>query len=333
MLTTAETSAPLVITPGEPAGIGPDICLQLAAAGELSDCLVFANAELLANRAKQLGLSLQLLCEDAPVPQPGDAALRIKSFPLAHKVRPGIPNPANAVALLDALDEACRGCLKGEYAALVTGPLHKASMSTAERHFSGHTEYLAQRCGGTPVMLLATGDLRVALATTHLPLSAVPKAITKALLIEKIQILAGDLKQRFGLSQPRIMVCGLNPHAGEEGQLGSEEIDVIIPALEQLRHQGFDVVGPLPADTAFTPKYLHQADAFFAMYHDQGLPVLKYAGFGQAVNITLGLSIIRSSVDHGTAFDLAGSGKADTGSLRTALAAARDMVNHQRAPA
>jgi 4-hydroxythreonine-4-phosphate dehydrogenase len=216
--------------------------------------------------------------------------------------------------------------MNGDFNAMVTAPVHKGIINDAGIPFSGHTEFIAEITGGTPVMMLATPGLRVALATTHLPLSQVSTAITQASLSEVISILHSDLRQRFGISQPKILVCGLNPHAGENGHLGHEEIDTIEPVLQQLRLAGLDLVGPLPADTLFTPKYLDTADAVLAMYHDQGLPVLKFKGFGQAVNITLGLPIVRTSVDHGTALELAGTGKANLGSLKFALQTALDMI-------
>ncbi|MDX1334890.1 MAG: 4-hydroxythreonine-4-phosphate dehydrogenase PdxA, partial [Gammaproteobacteria bacterium] len=222
-----------------------------------------------------------------------------------------------------------RGCAAGDYDALVTGPVHKGVINEAGIAFTGHTEYLAEKSGGHhPVMMLATEQLRVALATTHLPLSEVPAAITPERLERVIQILNRELHERFGRKHPRILVSGLNPHAGEDGHLGREEIEVIEPTLERLRHQGLDLVGPLPADTLFTPRYLDHADAVLAMFHDQGLPVLKYSGFGRAVNITLGLPIIRTSVDHGTACDLAGTGRIDTGSLKVAISSALNMANN-----
>jgi 4-hydroxythreonine-4-phosphate dehydrogenase len=233
--------------------------------------------------------------------------------------------------VLRTLERAADGCLAGEFDALVTGPVHKSVINDAGIPFSGHTEFLAARCGGAhPVMLLAADSLRVALATTHLPLAEVSRAITRERLQRVLRILDHDLRARFGLPQPRILVCGLNPHAGEGGHLGREEIDVIGPALESLRAEGLELVGPLPADTLFTPRHLQHADAVLAMYHDQGLPVLKYAGFGHAVNITLGLPIVRTSVDHGTALELAGNGRAETGSLQAALELAANIVQRSR---
>jgi 4-hydroxythreonine-4-phosphate dehydrogenase len=235
--------------------------------------------------------------------------------------------------VMNMLNTAIDGCLSGEFSAMVTGPLHKGIINDGGIAFSGHTEYLAERTGGAkPVMLLATSSLRVALVTTHLPLKDVSAAITQELVIEICQIVDRDMRSKYGIKQPKLLVCGLNPHAGEGGHLGMEEIDVIIPALEKLKKQGIDVVGPLPADTLFTPKFLNTADVAIAMYHDQGLPVLKSQGFGDAANITLGLPIVRTSVDHGTAFDLAATGQADTGSLLTAIKVARQMTNTTNSP-
>ena len=242
-------------------------------------------------------------------------------MPLAEPVQPGTLNPANAPAVIAALDRAVDGCLKGRFRALVTGPVQKSVINEAGIPFSGHTEFLRDRCGIPDVlMLLVAGGLRVALATTHLPLSEVPKAVTEDLLESKLKLLLGGLRAQFGFTRPRILVTGLNPHAGEAGHLGREEIDTIEPVCARFRAQGEALTGPLPADTAFTPSHLADADAVLAMYHDQGLPVLKHAGFGEAVNITLGLPFIRTSVDHGTALDLAGTGKADCGSLEAAIA-------------
>ncbi len=317
----------LAVTPGEPAGIGPELLLQLIQGGYPHELLAYADPDLLRERARQIGLALH--CR-APASPPGPLApgeLAVAPLPLAAPAQPGVLAPANAGYVLRCLDRAVADCQSGFCAALITGPVHKGVINAAGIPFSGHTEYLAARTGtARVVMMLATTGLRVALATTHLPLAQVPAAITQSLLTEVIGILHRDLQRKFGIAQPRILVCGLNPHAGEDGHLGREEIDVIIPALTHLGAQGMAITGPLPADTLFTPKYLERADAVLAMYHDQGLPVLKYRGFGQAVNITLGLPIVRTSVDHGTALDLAGSGRADTGSLATALSYACAMA-------
>ncbi len=321
----------LVITAGEPAGIGPDLCLRLAQSDQIAELIVVADIELLRQRATQLGIDVELTAYDpARAAQPQRAGtLQVLSVPLAAPVHAGHLNSANAGYVLACLDCAVDGCRDGRFDALVTGPVHKGIINDAGIAFSGHTEYLAARCG-TPqvVMMLATDGLRVALATTHLPLAQVSAAITPTELSTTLRILIQSLQSQFGIAHPRILVCGLNPHAGESGHLGHEEIDVIAPVLESMRGADAELLGPLPADTLFTPKYLERADAVLAMYHDQGLPVLKYKGFGRAVNITLGLPIIRTSVDHGTALDLAGTGHIDTGSLNTAIAVALDMLQH-----
>lgn len=320
----------IAFTPGEPAGIGPDLAVQLAQQANAHEIVAIADPELLSQRAALLGLPLRLRkLEPGTAPRPLAAGeLGILPVPLHTPTIPGQLNRDNAPALLATLDAAIDGCLDGTFAALVTGPLQKSVINDAGFSFSGHTEYLADRTR-TPkvVMMLATEGLRVALATTHLPLKDVAAAINSDELETVIRILHRDMQRQFGISQPRILVCGLNPHAGEGGHLGREEIEIIEPLLQRLRQEGMALQGPLPADTLFTPKYLDHADAVLAMYHDQGLPVLKYKGFGKAVNLTLGLPIIRTSVDHGTALDLAGTGRADPGSLYTALSYALGMVN------
>lgn len=322
----------LLVTPGEPAGIGPDLLIQLAQQVLPANTVVVADPTLLTERAQQMGLSVQIqtLSMDElahhPVSQP--TAKHIVCVPVARSTSTtaGQADPRNARYVLDCLDLAADACLDGRAQALITGPVHKAVINDAGIDFSGHTEYLAARChSGEPLMMLATEGLRVALATTHLPLSEVPAQITPARLRYLLSVLHNGLQTQFGIAQPHILVAGLNPHAGEDGHLGREEIDIIIPVLEALRAEGMNLSGPLPADTLFTPHKLAKADAVFAMYHDQGLPVLKYKGFGSAVNITLGLPIVRTSVDHGTALDLAATGKADTGSLRYALTVAAAM--------
>lgn len=318
--------APLLLTPGEPAGIGPDLCLALAARQRQERILLISNADLLQQRAALLGQPLRLV--DYRPQAEGEYApgrLEILSLPLDALPQPGRLEPSSSAHVLACLDEALALCLKNAARALITGPVHKGNINAAGIPFSGHTEYLAERSGGQPVMMLATPGLRVALATTHLPLAQVPAAITSDLLRQVLGVLWQALRQRFGIERPRILVAGLNPHAGESGYLGREEIEVIEPLLEQLRTQGMDLIGPLPADTLFTPRWLEQADAVLAMYHDQGLPVLKHLGFGRAVNITLGLPLVRTSVDHGTALDLAGSGRADPGSLFYAIEVAAQM--------
>ena len=319
----------IALTPGEPAGIGPDLVITLAQEAQQHEIVAIADPQLLQARAQQLGLPLRLreisLHEKPRTSVAGELA--VLPVALAQTAVPGKLNVSNAPYILQTLDAAITGCMAGYFAALVTGPVQKSVINDAGIPFSGHTEYLAEKTN-TPkvVMMLATEGLRVALATTHLPLKDVAAAITEDELTQVTEILQRDMQLQFGIEQPRILVCGLNPHAGEGGHLGREEIDVIEPVLEKLRARGMNLIGPLPADTLFTPKYLDKADAVLAMYHDQGLPVLKYKGFGQAVNITLGLPIIRTSVDHGTALDLAGTGKADLGSLRIALAYALAMV-------
>lgn len=321
--------ARIALTPGEPAGIGPDLCVQLAQQAWPVELVAIADPDLLQARAAALGASLQLREFDAgQSPRPSPAGeLVVLPVPLAQAAQAGILAVANAPYVLATLDAAIAGCQNQTFAALVTGPVHKGIINDAGIAFSGHTEYLAARSDNTfPVMLLACPGLRVALATTHMPLRAVPDAITPERLHKVLDVLHTELQHRFGISQPRILVLGLNPHAGESGHLGREEIDIITPVLEEFRARGLHIGGPLPADTAFTPRLLAQADAVLAMYHDQGLPVLKHAGFGTAVNITLGLPFIRTSVDHGTALELAGTGRAETGSMKAAIEMAIELA-------
>ncbi len=322
----------LALTPGEPAGIGPDLTIALAQQGCENDIVVIADPQLLQDRAVALGLPLILRPYDAKLePTPlAPSELTILPVALNEPCQPGILNRNNAHYVIETLGAAIDGCVQQQFHAYITGPVHKGVINEAGITFSGHTEFLAERTG-TPkvVMMLACEGLRVALATTHLPLKEVPAAITPELLHQIITILHRDLQQQFGLPEPKILVCGLNPHAGEGGHMGREEIEVIEPTLNELRLQGLNLIGPLPADTLFTPKVLDNADAVLAMYHDQGLPVLKFKGFGEAVNITLGLPIIRTSVDHGTALDLAGSGKANSGSLQTAIQYAQRMAQQR----
>lgn len=322
MLTT------LALTPGEPAGIGPDLCITLAQTPGPYRLVVVADPDLLIERARLLQLPLKIRTyqrQASAVCAAGE--LEVLPVALATTSIPGKPDRRNAPYVLETIKSAVQACLTGEFSALVTGPVQKSIINDAGIAFSGHTEMLAELCKvPRVVMMLATRQLKVALATTHLPLSAVPAALTPALLEEVLTILHSELIQKFAISSPRILVAGLNPHAGEGGHLGHEEIQIITPVLEKLRASGMQLIGPLPADTLFTPRYLQQADAVLAMYHDQGLPVLKYQGFGEAVNITLGLPIIRTSVDHGTALDLAGSGKAHNGSLLSALDMAMQMA-------
>jgi len=320
----------ICITPGEPAGIGPDLCLQLAQRAHACELVVVADRDMLEARAQALGLPLQTFLFDpyAPPEAHYPGVLHVISIPLAAQCVAGQLNVANARYVLDTLRRAVAGCSNGEFAALVTGPVHKGVINDAGIAFTGHTEFLAQLTEAPQVvMMLAVPGLRVALATTHLPVSEVSKALTAPLLERVLRVLHADLVQKFHIAQPRILVCGLNPHAGEGGHLGREEIDIIAPVLDRLRQEGMTLTGPLAADTLFTPKNLTNADAVLAMYHDQGLPVLKYIGFGRAVNITLGLPIIRTSVDHGTALELAGRGGADVGSLAAALQQAIELAS------
>ncbi|HEU4780637.1 MAG TPA: 4-hydroxythreonine-4-phosphate dehydrogenase PdxA [Steroidobacteraceae bacterium] len=325
---------PIAITAGEPAGIGPDLCLALAGldlpgVAYSTSLVILGSRALLAERAGALGLTVELdpyLPGSAPRSrQPG--RLQVLDIPLATPCVAGRLDPANAPQVLALLDRATDGCMNGEFAAMVTAPVQKSVINDAGVPFTGHTEYLAARTGSThPVMLLAAGSLRVALATTHLPLRAVSDAITAPLLDTTLRVLEADVRRLWGISRPRIAVCGLNPHAGESGHLGTEDRDVIAPAIERARATGMLVDGPIPADTVFVPRALSNYDVVLAMFHDQGLPVLKHAGFGHAVNVTLGLPIVRTSVDHGTALDLAGTGRADAGSLIAATRLALEFA-------
>jgi 4-hydroxythreonine-4-phosphate dehydrogenase len=323
----------LALTAGEPAGIGPDLLLQLAGRPSGAQRVVVGDAAVLEERARQLGLDVRLeeFAPDKP-PSPSPAGiLKLIEMPTRNRVCPGRLDPENAEHVLALLETAARGCMEGVFDAMVTGPVHKGVINQAGHAFTGHTEWLAARAGvHRPVMMLTTGSFRVALATTHLPLRAVPDAITAELLDEVLTILDHDLRRDFGCPNPRIVVCALNPHAGEQGVLGTEEQTTIAPALDELRARGLDLRGPVPADTAFTPGMLADADAVLAMYHDQGLPVLKHAGFGLAVNVTLGLPFIRTSVDHGTALDLAGTGRADAGSFLAAERLAQELAGIRR---
>lgn len=315
----------LALTCGEPSGIGPDICAmvgaQLLRDGADFDVICLTDNSLLAARAQQLGLALA-----------GGAAFSIRHQPLTVAAVPGKLDPRNARWVLGLLDRALAGCDAGEFDAMVTAPVQKSVINDAGIAFTGHTEYLAQHYGAArPVMMLVADSLRVALATTHLPLQEVSRAISAASLDEILDILHGDLRRKWGIAAPRIAVCGLNPHAGESGHLGREEIDTIAPAVARAQARGIVASGPWPADTIFTPRQLGKFDVVLAMFHDQGLPVLKYAGFGNAVNVTLGLPVIRTSVDHGTALDLAGTGQADHSSLLAAVRLAAQLVRSQGA--
>jgi 4-hydroxythreonine-4-phosphate dehydrogenase len=303
------TSAkPLIaLTSGEPAGIGPELCVRVARAVRAAELVVIGDRSLLGG------------------------APRIEHVPLARPATPGKLDPGNARYVLAILDRAIRGCMQGEFAAMVTAPVQKSVINDAGIAFTGHTEYLAEHAGAEHVvMMLAGGGLRVALATTHLPLADVPRAITALSLGKTLRVLDGDLRRRFRIARPRILVAGINPHSGESGHLGHEDMEIIAPAIAAARQAGIDASGPLPADTLFVPERLQDADAVLAMYHDQGLPVLKYASFGRGVNITLGLPFVRTSVDHGTALELAGTGRADDGSLREALELAIELASAGR---
>ncbi|TKB46923.1 4-hydroxythreonine-4-phosphate dehydrogenase PdxA [Thalassotalea mangrovi] len=325
--------AKIAITPGEPAGVGPDILVQLAQQDWPAQLIAIADPDMLQQRAKMLGLNLDVDIYDSSADATSHQAGRLTVLPvsLAEPSVPGALNPNNGAYVVETLRLACEGNMSGEFQAIVTGPVHKGLINKAGIPFSGHTEYFAQQANCSDVvMMLATEGLRVSLMTTHIPLAYVSKAITFERVQKITRILDTDLKQKFGISEPKIYVCGLNPHAGEEGHLGREEIDVITPALDGLREEGMHLVGPLPADTIFQEKYLAKADAVMAMYHDQGLPVLKYKGFGASVNITLGLPFIRTSVDHGTAIELAGTGDVDCGSFKAALNHALELVTNRQ---
>lgn len=316
----------LAITPGEPAGIGPELLVGLAQQRRGSQWIAIADIGLLERSARRLGLTIGF---DENLDRPSTAAgqLTVQHTALAVQETPGQLDVANAPYVVESLQLAADGCLAGSFTGVVTGPVQKSIINDSGKPFSGHTEFFRD-CAGTEdvVMLLVAGQLRVALATTHMPLAAVAPAITRELLQRRIAILIAGLRSEFGLDDPKILVAGLNPHAGEGGHLGTEEVEIISPVCEAFRAAGVRLEGPLPADTLFTPDRLSDADAVLAMYHDQGLPVLKHQGFGRAVNVTLGLPFIRTSVDHGTALDLAGSGRADAGSLQAALALAQSIA-------
>ncbi len=326
----AETMRPIAITGGEPAGIGPELIVRLAAAGQLGSAVVIADPEVLAQQAAELGLAVPirtLSLDGVNELPPGFAGIACLPAKCPQPVYCGRLNPANAPYVLKILETAAAGCLSGRFSAMVTTPLHKGVINQAGIPFTGHTEYLAQISQTSQVvMMLLNRHMRVALATTHLPLRAVADAITRDKLQQILQILLHDMRNRFNIDAPRIAVCGLNPHAGEDGVLGREEIEVIAPVITEFQRQGHAVSGPVPADTLFTPPRLQAVDAVLAMYHDQGLAPLKYAGFGGSVNLTLGLPFIRTSVDHGTALDIAGRGQADTGSLLQAVSLARQLA-------
>ncbi|MEO8202897.1 MAG: 4-hydroxythreonine-4-phosphate dehydrogenase PdxA [Betaproteobacteria bacterium] len=317
----------IALTSGEPAGIGPDLALALARAQFPARIVVIGDAAMLEARARTLGMQLSLRPYSAAAPLTD--AVEVEHVPAARDVRPGHLDPANSAYVLATLDRAIDGCLTGEFDAMVTAPVHKGVINDAGMPFTGHTEYLAQRTGTDHVvMMLVGGGLRVALATTHLALADVPRAITRASLTATLRVIAASLAGQFGITSPRILVSGLNPHSGESGHLGREEIEVIEPVIAALKLEGMALEGPVPADTLFVPERLKRADCALAMFHDQGLPVLKFASFGQGVNVTLGLPIVRTSVDHGTALDLAGTGRAEAGSLAEAVRLALGMARN-----
>jgi 4-hydroxythreonine-4-phosphate dehydrogenase len=318
----------IAITAGEPAGIGPELCVMLAQAQYPAHLVFIADRRLIEARAAQIGHSIAL-ADYTSAPKANGASLL--HLPLSAPSVAGVLDPANSSYVLATLQAAVDGCIDGRFDAMVTAPVHKGVINDAGLPFTGHTEFLAEKTASERVvMMLIGGGMRVALATTHLPLAAVPQAITRQSLGATLRILHGDLRRRFAITDPRILVAGLNPHAGESGYLGREEIEVIAPVIEALRRDGLQLIGPLPADTLFTPAYLKDADCVLAMYHDQGLTPLKYASFGHGVNVTLGLPIIRTSVDHGTALDLAGTGKADGGSLRAAVQLALELAGRDK---
>lgn len=321
--------APLVVTAGEPAGIGPELCLTVAAQPDCPDLVIVGDANLLRTRAEQLALDVSITATSIDQIDGCDRSgheIYVVDQPFPAAVECGKPNPDNAAVLLDGLRIAVNGCLRGHFSALVTAPVAKHVINDAGIAFTGHTEFLAElTAADLPVMLLVAGDMRVALASTHMPLRAVPDYLDQNKIHQVLDVLIGGLRRQFGIDDPEVLVCGLNPHAGEGGHLGHEDNAIIAPAVATLQQQGAKVRGPIPADTAFTPM-AGSCDAVLAMYHDQGLPVLKYAGFGDAVNVTLGLPIIRTSVDHGTAFDLAGTGAANAGSMQAAINLAANLA-------
>lgn len=324
-----QTPARIAITAGESAGVGPELCAHLTQRPHDAELVFVCDAAMLKQAAMAQGLDLAVhpFTPDDPARASVAGRAVVHDVPLPGAARWGHLNVEHAPQVLSCLDVAIQGCVDGTFAAMVTAPLHKGIINDAGVPFTGHTEYLAESTRAPHVvMLLAAGSLRVALATTHLPLAEVSSALNKPMLQRTLRTLHADLRGKFQIPEPVIAVCGLNPHAGEGGHLGHEEQTIIEPALDELREEGLSLLGPLPADTAFTQRYLQQADAVLAMYHDQGLPVLKYAGFGNAVNVTLGLPIIRTSVDHGTALDIAGQGTADPGSMEAALALACELA-------
>lgn len=325
---------PIAITTGEPAGIGPDLCVMIAARELPAPVVAVGDRDVLRQRADALGIRLELVDHDATAGLiSGNGRLSVLHVPCGKSVMPGQLDPANSRYVLETLERALSGCTAKVFAGMTTAPVHKGVINDAGIRFTGHTEFLAERCGAEHVvMMLIGGGMRVALATTHLPLRDVPAAITRENLTRTLEVLRHDLVQRFGIRRPRVLVAGLNPHSGESGHLGREEIDVITPVIDALRLDWLELQGPVPADTLFNPSRLAEADAVLAMYHDQGLPVLKHASFGGGVNVTLGLPVIRTSVDHGTALDLAGTGRAETSSLITAIALAAELASRAAEP-
>ena len=313
----------VALTMGDPAGIGPDVLLASALKQVLAQRIVIGDPVVLEARARLLGTDVELIQYDPDAPvQPHKAGqLLYLNQPLAvPEVKPGKPVPRNTDCVVSAIERAVDGCMSGEFHAMVTGPVSKSAIAAAGHNFTGHTEYIANYCGSlSPVMMLANDFARIALVTTHVPLNQVAGRITRRHLRDVIRVVADDMQAKFDIDEPRLLVCGINPHAGEDGLLGEEENEVVTPVIEELKAEGLDLAGPVPADTAFTAASLEHTDAVISMYHDQGLPVLKSHGFGKTVNVTLGLPIIRTSVDHGTAFDLAGTGKADAGSMCAAI--------------
>jgi 4-hydroxythreonine-4-phosphate dehydrogenase len=322
----------LAVTAGEPAGVGPELLAQLAASDLAADLVAIGDRELLQRAAARCGISLRLIDDDGtPLTTRAPGALRVRHLPLGVPERPGHPDPRHAAYVLATLAEAADGCIARRYDALVTAPLQKSSINDAGIVFRGHTEFFAEHAHADVVMMLASPELRVALATTHVPLAAVPALITAASLERTLRIVHAELIAKFGIARPRMTVLGLNPHAGEGGHLGHEETEIIAPLIERLRGEGLDLRGPVPADTAFVPAQRERYDAVLAMYHDQGLPVLKSEAFDRTVNLTLGLPFIRTSVDHGTALDLAGSGRADPSSLFAAARMAIELIARRNA--
>jgi 4-hydroxythreonine-4-phosphate dehydrogenase len=330
---TATTLPRLAVTAGEPAGVGPELVALLAASDLAADLVAITDRDLLRRAAMAAGVGIEIVDDDGQrIASRPAGRIRVRHVPLGAPEAWGKPDPRNARHVLDMLATAADGCLEGDFDAVVTGPVQKSSINEGGVPFSGHTEFFAERAGAEVVMMLASPELRVTLATTHLPLSAVPAAVTAELLERTLRIVARSLGTEFGIAHPRIAVLGLNPHAGEGGHMGREELDTIVPLLERLRGEGMDLLGPLPADTAFVPAMRARYDVVLAMYHDQALPVLKSEAFDRTVNVTLGLPFIRTSVDHGTALDLAGTGRAEPASLLAAARLALELARQRATP-